>query len=169
MTRTFVLLLLIATPLNAFNFKSDVDWAYRHGNWNELELLITPILFPDHHRHRFHSEAGQLHFRLGVALWHQGKWQKAVNCFEIFYKRYSKSSPVNRLQALLGWSDCAHRLGDYGLSVRMAKKFRKEAPPREWQRKSPFANGPKIFGFNPYFGVRRQSPKNPRPTPAPGS
>jgi hypothetical protein len=152
MKQFFFLLLLLVTQLAAFDLRSDIDWTYRSENWQEVVKLISTILFPDYHTHRSDSEGGLLCFRLGVALWHQGKWTTAANCFENFYKRFPETSQSNRLRSLLGWSDCAHRPGDYAMSIRMAKNFQEEGPAREWQRKSPFANGPEILGYYPYFG-----------------
>ncbi|MDA9831488.1 tetratricopeptide repeat protein [Akkermansiaceae bacterium] len=154
MKQFFFLLLLLVTQLDAFDLRSDIDWAYRCENWEEVEKLINPLLFPDYHTHWIHPDAGLLHFRLGVALWHPGQWKKAANCFErVYSKKYPRTSSSNRLQSLLGLSDCAHRLGEYGTSIRMAKRFLAEASPRDWQRNSPFANGPQILGISPYFGA----------------
>lgn len=150
MRRLLLFFLLCISPLHAFDHRSDVDKAFRHQDWEELESLVVPVLL-NPHTHRFPPNAGQLYFHLGVALWHQGKWKTASICFERVYTRYPKTSSFERLQSLIGGSDCAHRLGHYASSIRLSKKFFAEATTREWHRKSPFANGPKISGFDPFF------------------
>lgn len=156
MRQLLLMLLFTTAQLQAFDLRSDIAHAYRHQNWKRVETLSGTFFNPPIAGDRYFSNQngiGKLHFMRGVALWHQGNWQKASYCFESAYRyRGELFSQPYALRSLLGWSDCAHRLGDYAMSIRIARKFQEEAPAREWQRKSPFANGPEILGYYPYFG-----------------
>jgi len=122
-TMTQFFLLLLVRQLTVFDLRSDIDWAYRSETWQEADKLISTILFADYYTHRIDPKGGLLFFRLKITLRHQDKWETAANCIENSFNRFPETSQSNRLQSLLGWSGCAHQLGGYTMSIRIAKKF----------------------------------------------
>ena len=151
--RLLIYAFLSVQSLSGFDLRSDMGSAYQHQKWEEVELIAKKILSPLKTRDlKIPHHFGQVYFKLGVALWHQGKWDQASNAFETCYTKFhNRRENPNRLQALLGWSDSNNRAKKYASSLRIAKRFLREADAREWHRTSAFANGPRVLNHNPYF------------------
>lgn len=146
--------LLSLQVLSVFSLPSDIEHAYRHQEWKEVEALAARYFKPWDFRDFAPddwSTMTRMRFRLGVALWHLGKWQAAKHCFKFAFAKQGNRHHTDALQALIGWSDCAARLGEHAESIRIAKKFFKSASPRDWRQPSPFANGPQILGYDPLY------------------